>query len=70
MIETAKTLSHQPVVNGPNGLPVIKCDPNAPAARMSLRQLLRLEQAAQTRDDMSRVAQTFPYKTGFPELDR
>ena len=47
------------VVIGPNGLPVIKCDPNAPATRMSVRQLLRLEQATQTKDDMKWVARYF-----------
>jgi plasmid stability protein len=37
---------------GPEGLPVIKCQPNAPATRMSAKKLLQLEQAAQTGEDL------------------
>ena len=35
---------------GSSGLPVIKCRANAPAARMSAKKLLQLEQAAQEED--------------------
>ncbi len=37
---------------GPGGLPVIKCQPNAPATRMSAKKLLQIEQAAQTEEDL------------------
>ena len=37
---------------GPKGLPVIKCKATAPARRMSAKTLLRLEQAAQTEEDL------------------
>ena len=37
---------------GPKGLPVIKCRAKAPARRMSAKTLLRLEQAAQTEEDL------------------
>ena len=40
---------------GPKGLPVIRCDPNAPAARMSTKKLLQLEQAALAEEDLKRV---------------
>ncbi len=36
---------------GPKGLPVIRCNPKAPAARMSAKKLLQLEQAAQAAED-------------------
>ncbi len=39
----------------PNGLPVVQCDGNAPASRMSGRQLLKLEQEALTKEDLQRV---------------
>jgi hypothetical protein len=35
-----------------SGLPVIRCDANAPASRMGLHDLLKLEQLAQTEGDM------------------
>jgi plasmid stability protein len=38
-----------------NGVPVIRCDPNAPATRMSPRQLLELEWQTQTDEDMKRA---------------
>ncbi|OGB80836.1 MAG: hypothetical protein A2496_16445 [Burkholderiales bacterium RIFOXYC12_FULL_60_6] len=38
-----------------NGLPVIRSGNNAPAAHMSLDELLALEQQALTREDMQRV---------------
>ncbi len=36
---------------GPKGLPVIRCNPKAPATRMSAKKLLQLEQAAQAAED-------------------
>lgn len=39
----------------PNGLPIVQCDANAPASRMSVRQLLQLEQEALTQEDIHRV---------------
>lgn len=38
-----------------NGLPVIRCQPGAPASRMSLEELLALEQDALAEDDMKRA---------------
>lgn len=38
-----------------HGLPVIRCDLQAPAAGMSVDDLLRLEKAAQTEEDLQRV---------------
>jgi plasmid stability protein len=40
---------------GEHGLPVIRCGLQAPAAGMSVEDLLRLEQAAQTEEDLQRV---------------
>ncbi len=40
---------------GPNGLPVIRCDADAPARRMTANQLLQLEQAAQEEEDLQRA---------------
>lgn len=40
---------------GENGLPRIRCSPDAPAARMSLEELLALEQDIQTEEDMRRA---------------
>jgi hypothetical protein len=37
---------------GVKGLPVIRCNPNAPATRMSAEKLLQLEQAAQAAEDL------------------
>jgi plasmid stability protein len=37
------------------GLPVIRCRPNAPAARMNAKNLLQLEQAAQAEEDRKRA---------------
>lgn len=34
-----------------SGLPVIQCHPNAPATRMSVSELLKVEQATQTTED-------------------
>lgn len=38
-----------------NGLPVIRCRPDAPATHMSASDLIALEQLAQTSDDMQRA---------------
>ena len=40
---------------GPNGLPVIRGNPKAPAARMSAKKLLQLAQAAQAEEDVQRA---------------
>lgn len=40
---------------GQNGLPVIRCRANAPATRMSVGELLKLEQKAQTEEDSKRA---------------
>ncbi len=40
---------------GLNGLPVIRCNPKAPATRMSAKKLLQLEQAAQVEEDLKRA---------------
>jgi len=40
---------------GENGLPVIRCAPNAPATRMSVEELLALEQEARTEEDLQRA---------------
>lgn len=37
---------------GPGGLPVIRCSADAPAARMSVQALLKLEQQTQTEEDL------------------
>ena len=36
---------------GPKGLPVIRCNPKAPATRMNGEKLLQLEQTAQAEED-------------------
>ena len=43
------------VVIGPNGLPVVRCDPAAPAARMRVRELLSLEQESGKAEDLRRA---------------
>lgn len=40
---------------GPQGLPVIRSKHSAPAARMSVKKLLQLEQAALAEEDLKRV---------------
>lgn len=37
---------------GPSGLPVIRCRADAPASRMSVEELLKLEQQTQTEEDL------------------
>ncbi len=43
------------VVIGENGLPLFRCAPNAPATRMSVEELLALEQETQTEEDLKRA---------------
>ncbi len=43
------------VVIGEKGLPVIRCAPDAPATRMSVKQLLALEQETQRAEDAKRA---------------
>ena len=38
-----------------NGLPVIRCNPHAPATRMSVEELLALERESQTQEDLQRA---------------
>ena len=40
---------------GPQGLPIIRCKANAPARRMDAQKLLRLEESAQTVEDLQRA---------------
>jgi hypothetical protein len=40
---------------GEGGLPVIRCRPDAPAARMSVEELLKLEQESQAEEDSKRA---------------
>ncbi|MFZ4774133.1 MAG: hypothetical protein ACOYM3_02140 [Terrimicrobiaceae bacterium] len=47
-----KPLSSHLVEIGENGLPVFRCQLNAPAARMTPEELLRLEQDSQAREDL------------------
>jgi hypothetical protein len=37
------------------GLPLIVCDPNAPAGKMTMKQLLALEQESQSQEDLERL---------------
>ncbi|MBK5257922.1 MAG: antitoxin [Vicinamibacteria bacterium] len=43
------------VVVGPTGLPVVRCDPAAPATRMRVRELLSLEQESTRAEDSKRA---------------
>jgi plasmid stability protein len=43
------------VVIGPNGLPVVRCDPGAPATKMRVRDLLSLEQESTRAEDSKRA---------------
>lgn len=38
-----------------NGLPVIRCRPDAPATRMRVEDLLKLEQETQSEEDLKRA---------------
>lgn len=40
---------------GQTGLPLIRCRPGAPATRMSVGDLLKLEQKTQTEEDLKRA---------------
>jgi plasmid stability protein len=44
-----------PARKGTLKLPLFKCAKNAPARRMSVEQLLALEQATQTQEDLERL---------------
>jgi len=43
------------VVMGSNGLPVIRCRPDAPAVKMKTQELLQLEQQSQIEQDVQRA---------------
>src|SRR5205085_11175960 len=43
------------VAIGDDGLPVIRCRPDAPASRMSVEELLALEQESLAEEDMKRA---------------
>ena len=43
------------VKSGENGLPVVQCTKNAPAARMGVAKLLALEQESLTKEDLQRT---------------
>ena len=44
---------------GKEGLPVIRCNPDAPATRMSVEELLKLEQETQLEEDLRRARPSF-----------
>lgn len=55
-IEGAEKRPVSPMVKiGKKGLPVIQCEPNAPATRMSAAELTALEQETQTEEDLKRA---------------
>jgi hypothetical protein len=43
---------------GGHGLPVVRCDPRAPATRMKAKALLKLEQETQLQEDLRRAGIT------------
>jgi len=43
------------VLIGDGGIPVIRCAPDAPATRMSVAELLALDQRSQNAEDISRA---------------
>lgn len=47
------------VETGEDGLPVIRCCPGAPATRMSVAELLELEQQAQVEEDLTHAGFSF-----------
>jgi plasmid stability protein len=53
--QAEKRLASSKVKIGENGLPVIQCAPDAPATRMSVAELLALEQQSQTEEDSKRA---------------
>ncbi len=52
---SAEPASSPRVEIGARGLPVIRCAPDAPATRMSLAEVLKLEQDSQAKEDLERV---------------
>ncbi|MDB6034188.1 MAG: Antitoxin VapB41 [Verrucomicrobiales bacterium] len=42
---------------GERGLPIIRCGPGAPATRMSIEELLKLEERTQLEEDAKRARQ-------------
>jgi plasmid stability protein len=50
-----KRSANSMVVIGQNGLPVVRCAPDAPAARMSVKELLALEQESLREEDSKRA---------------
>ena len=46
------------VQTGVNGLPVVRCAPDAPATLMSVEELLQLEQEAQAQEDRQSAGDT------------
>ena len=55
---TEKRPTSERVKIGDTGLPLIECAPNAPATRMSVEELLALEQETQTEEDLKRAGLT------------
>ena len=53
-----KPVSSPMVEIGTHGFPVIRCAPDAPATRMSVEELLKLEQDTQLQEDMQRAGIT------------
>ncbi|MEA3212100.1 MAG: hypothetical protein QOE70_5157 [Chthoniobacter sp.] len=53
--QTKKRPASSMVTIGERGLPVIQCNPNAPATRMSVKKLVALEQETQTEEDLKRA---------------
>lgn len=52
----AATLTEGSMIQiGPHGLPVVRCQPGAPATRMSAQELTQIEQAALAREDLQRA---------------
>lgn len=52
--EKARTRKSSMVIIGKNGIPSVRCSENAPASRMSVEELLALEQESQQQEDLKR----------------
>src|SRR5690348_1860790 len=52
--ETPKLTSDR-VIIGPDGIPFIRCEPGAPAGRMTVEELLELERRALEEEDLQRA---------------